>query len=55
MAWGHGMNFNLWGPSVNYQNQWATPLGALDVNVGKSHGQDARGMITLSGETLGRD
>ena len=50
-----GMNFNLWGPSVNYQNQWATPWGNLGVNVGKSHGQDARGMVTLSGGTLGRD
>ena len=50
-----GMNFNLWGPSVNYQNQWATPWGNLGVNVGKSHGQDARGMVTLSGETLGRN
>ena len=43
-----GMNFNMTGPSVSYGNEWGTPWGQLNLNVGKSYGQDPYGKLTLS-------
>jgi len=34
-----GMNFNLWGPSINYQNELKTPWGPLNYNIGREDGR----------------
>ena len=40
-----GMNFNVTGPSLNYQQQFNTPIGPLDFNVDKSYGGDWSGSL----------
>ena len=40
-----GMNFNMTGPSLNYQQQFDTPIGPLDLNLDKSYGGDWTGML----------
>ena len=40
-----GMNFNMTGPSLNYQQQFKTPIGPLDLNLDKSYGGDWTGML----------
>ena len=40
-----GMNFNTTGPSLNYQQQFKTPIGPLDFSLDKRYGEDWTGML----------
>ena len=40
-----GMNFNMTGPSLNYQQQFKTPIGPLDLSLDKRYGGDLTGML----------
>ena len=40
-----GMNFNTTGPSLNYQQQFKTPIGPLDLSLDKRYGGDLTGML----------
>ena len=40
-----GMNFNMTGPSLNYQQQFKTPIGPLDFSLDKRYGGDWSGSL----------
>ena len=45
-----GMNFNMTGPSVSYQDQFKTRFGPLDFNIGKEYGGDWRAGLQMRGD-----